>query len=180
MLAEREISLEEYLQLEQTAEVRHEFVNGRLLAMAGEKRTHNRVAGRVYALLLERVAVLACEIAIATVKIRTKAAKVRYPDVVVSCVPGQDEYLLENPCFVVEVLSPSTAETDLREKLGEYMSISSLTRYLILAQDQKFALLYRRNGEKWEVETMIGKGEIDIPCLDTILPLEQIYAGLLD
>jgi Uma2 family endonuclease len=179
MLAERTISLEEYLELEKTATERHEFVDGQMLLMAGEKRRHNRVAGRVYALLLEQVAMQGCEIAIETVKIRTKGAKVRYPDVVVSCVPGEDEYLLENPCFVVEVLSPSTAETDLREKLGEYTSIPSLTRYLILAQDQKFALLYRRNRQKWEIETLNGEGEIDIPCLETTLTLEQIYAGLL-
>jgi Uma2 family endonuclease len=178
MLAERTIGLEEYLELEKTATTRHEYVDGQMLAMAGESRKHHRIAKRILRLLEEKAEALGCEVTIEGIKIRTKNKKVRYPDIVVSCLPGEDDYFLENPCFVVEVLSPSTAETDLREKLDEYTAIPSLTRYLILAQNQKFALLYRRNGDKWEVETLNGAGEIDIPCLETTVTLEQIYSGL--
>jgi Uma2 family endonuclease len=169
----------QYLEFEKTSLTRHEFVDGRLIAMAGEKRRHNKIAGRVYALLLERVAALQCEIAFENVKVRTLGTKYRYPDVVVSCAPGNNEYYLENPCFVLEVLSHTTYDTDFGIKLDEYKSIASLSRYLILSQNSAFAVLYKRNGEKWEVETFNGSGEIDIPCLETTLQLEQIYNGLL-
>jgi hypothetical protein len=50
---------------------------------------------------------------------------------------------------------------------------------LILSQNSAFAVLYKRNSEKWEVETLTDTGEIDVPCLEMTLQLEQIYAGLL-
>lgn len=173
------MTAEQYLEFEKTSQVRHEFVNGQLVAMAGEKRRHNKIAGRVYALLLERVTAFECEIAFENIKVQTRSSKYRYPDVVVSCAPGDNEYYLENPCFVLEVLSHSTSDTDFGIKLDEYKSIPSLTRYLILSQNSVFAVLYKRNGEKWEVETLNGTGEIDIPCLEVTLQLEQIYSGLL-
>ncbi len=176
---EQTMTAEQYLEFEKTSLVRHEFVNGRLLAMAGETRRHHRLARRVLRLLDEIAEKKGCEIALEGIKVRTLGAKYRYPDVVVSCAPGNNEYYLENPCFVLEVLSHTTYDTDFGIKLDEYKSIASLTRYLILSQNSAFAVLYKRNGEKWEVETFNNTGEIDIPCLETTLQLEQIYSGLL-
>ncbi len=173
------MTLEEYLEFERTSDVRYEFVDGKVFAMAGEKRQHHRIARRVLRLLEATAEAKQCEIAIEGIKIRTRGSRVRYPDIVISCAPGDDEYFLENPCFVMEVLSDSTERTDFGLKLDEYKSISSLNRYLILAQNSAFAILYKRVGTKWEVETLNNTGEIDIPCLEINLTLEQIYTGLL-
>ena len=47
------ISAAEYLLFEETAEQRHEFVDGVMHAMAGDKKRNNRVVGRLYRLLAE-------------------------------------------------------------------------------------------------------------------------------
>jgi Uma2 family endonuclease len=177
-ILEKKISVDEYLELEKRSEVRHEFVDGEILAMAGEKRVHNRLARR-FVLLLEALADSKnCEIVIESVKIRTRGTRIRYPDIAVSCAPGDDEYFLENPCFIAEVLSSTTEKTDLTLKLDEYKNLSSLERYALVAQDRRFVVLYKRVLDHWEVVTLEDRGEIDLPCLGTTLTLEQIYAGI--
>ena len=167
----------EYLELEKTAELRHEYVDGQYLAMAGEKIRHNRITGRIYALLLETAIAKGCQIVFESVKLRTTDTRYRYPDVIVSCAPGSDDYVLENPCLIVEVLSESTAHTDLETKLAEYTRIPSLDRYVIVSQQTRNVIAYRRTQDGWAVD-ILESGEIEIPCLETKLTLEQIYAGI--
>jgi Uma2 family endonuclease len=172
------ISVEAYLERERHAEVRHEYVDGALLAMAGEKRTHNRLARR-FALLLESHAdAKGCEVVLETVKVRTRGTRYRYPDFAVSCAPGDDPLFLDNPCLIVEVLSDSTETTDFGKKLDEYTHLPSLQRYVLVASDSRLVVVYRREGTRWVVESLEDAGEFDVPCLEVTLTLDQIYAGL--
>lgn len=170
------LSFEEYLTLERSATVRHEFVDGQLIAMAGEKRSHNRRVRRLVVLLEAIANKKGCEIVAENVKVRNRKSRVRYPDFAVSCSPGNDEYFLDKPCFIAEVLSDSTKNTDFAAKLSEYTGLKSLERYVILDPIKPFAVLYKRVGNRWEVETFEDQGNIDIPSLGTELSLEQIYA----
>jgi Uma2 family endonuclease len=171
------MTLEEYLELEKTSDVRHEYVDGELHAMAGEKRRHNRIAGNVYRLLMDAAIARNCEVVFEAVKLRVHSTRVRYPDVVVSCAPGDEDYFLENPCFIAEVLSDSTATTDLETKLEEYLRLPTLQRYAIISQDVRRVIVYKRVDERWELE-ILNDGAFDVPCLETSVPLEQVYAGI--
>ena len=42
-----EVTLEQYLEMERKSETRHEYVNGKVVAMAGESSTHNLLAGNI-------------------------------------------------------------------------------------------------------------------------------------
>jgi Uma2 family endonuclease len=173
------LTLETYLTLEKASETRHEFVDGVMVAMTGEKRRHNYIVSRIFRLIVEKAEALGCEVVFESVKVRTKGNRVRYPDIVVSCAPGDDDYFLDNPCFIAEVLSESTEHTDLFVKLDEYKQLPSLERYAVISQDSRGVVLYKRLNSHWEVETL-HEGEIDIPCLQTTISLEQIYAGIED
>ena len=171
------ISVAEYLEREKYSEVRHEFVDGVMIAMAGEKRPHNRLSRR-FVLLLEVLAESKkCEVIMETVRVRTQETRYRYPDFAVSCSPGDDPLYLENPCLIVEVLSDGTEHTDFSKKLDEYTRLPSLQRYVLVASDSRFVVVYRREGKNWTVESLETNGEFDIPCLETTVTLEQIYAG---
>jgi Uma2 family endonuclease len=176
-LAEKKYTFEEYLELEKNSGIRHEFVDGVVRAMAGEKRVHKRIAANVYRTLFDPAEARACEVMLEA-KVRTLGTRYRYPDVTVSCAPGDDEYFLENPCFIAEVLSESTANTDATEKLEEYLKLPSLQRYVLVEQTVKRVIAYRRSEQGWMVDVLEDSGEIDIPCLETTLTLAQIYAGL--
>jgi Uma2 family endonuclease len=175
--ATKTLTESEYLEFEKTAEVRHEFVDGNTLAMAGESRVHYHIARNLTRALEDQRSNPACEIVMEAVKVRVHTGRYRYPDVVVTCDPGHDPFFLENPCFIAEVLSGSTASTDHNDKLEEYTRLPSLQRYAIISQDVRRVIVYKRSPDGWVVE-ILEAGGIEIPCLETSVTLEQIYAGL--
>jgi Uma2 family endonuclease len=178
MSAEARMTVNEYLEFEKRSEVRHEYVDGELMAMAGEKKRHNRIAGKIFRLLADIAEARGCEVFIANIKVRTKDTKYRYPDVVITCETSNDEYVVLEPCAIFEVLSESTAETDATTKLEEYLKLPSLQRYVMLYQNDHTAIVYKRGLDGWQVEFLEADGEISIPCLKTSLKLEQVYVGL--
>lgn len=178
MAVERKISVEEYLELEKHSEVRHEYVDGELIAMAGDKRRNNRIALNFVRVLAEVADAKGCETAAEGIKIRTRKTRYRYPDFVVSCDPGDDEYFIENPCFIVEVLSPTTSDTDTTIKLEEYTNLPTLNRYVLVEPERALVIVYKREGQRWILEILEGGGEVEVPCLDDRVTLEQIYQGV--
>ncbi len=178
-IAEKKLTVEEYLELEKTSEIRHEYIDGELLAMAGEKRRHNNLVGRLYRLLVNRADEKDCELVFESVKLRTRTTRYRYPDLVISCNPGDDDYFIDNACLIVEVLSSTTEQTDITKKLEEYTRLPTLERYVIVSQNSRFVIVYKREGEKWLLETLDETGEFDVPCLETTVTLEQLYTGIL-
>ncbi len=177
-IAEQTMTIEQYLEFEKNAEKRHEFVENAILAMAGSSLNHNEIIFQIRSALTKAVKQKNCQIATESLKVQTKIGRYRYPDVVVSCEISSDEYFIESPCFIAEVQSDSTAETDNGSKLEEYTKIPSLQRYAIISQKTRQVVVYKRNAKTWSFEVLLEQGEIDIPCLETTLTLDQIYAGL--
>ena len=48
IVADKKYSVEEYFELEKTSEIRHEFINGDIIAMLGESKKANEIAGNIY------------------------------------------------------------------------------------------------------------------------------------
>ncbi len=179
MLTDKRLTTEEYLELEKRSEVRHEFVDGVLHAMAGDKKQNNRVVRRLVRLLDRRAEEKNCDVFFTVVKMKVDNNRYRYPDVVVTCEEDADEYLIEAPCAVFEVLSESTQSTDETEKLEEYLKIPSVERYVLLRQDRALAYVYSRSGDSWRFDLLEQSGEFDVPCLDLSIRLEDIYTGIV-
>jgi Uma2 family endonuclease len=176
--AEKVMTVNEYLESEKHSEVRHEYVDGTLLAMAGETIQHNEMALNIASTLLHIARAKQCRVLMENVKVRTKDTKYRYPDVVITCETSNDEYMVLEPCALFEVLSESTAETDATTKLEEYLKLPSLQRYVMLRQNEYSAIVYKRGLDGWQVEFLEADGEVSIPCLEASLKLGQVYAGL--
>ncbi len=85
------------------------------------------------------------------IRLRVSPAKYRYPDVMALCgTPLFDDATppcLLNPAFVVEVLSASTADTDLGKKWGEYRTIASITDYVIVSSEEWAVTHHRRQSD---------------------------------
>jgi Uma2 family endonuclease len=175
---QKPLTVEEYLALEKTSAIRHEFVDGVMVAMADETRRHKRIVLNLIRALERQALERDCELVFDTTKIRTRGTRYRYPDVVVSCAPGNDDYFLENPCLLVEVLSESTANTDTSEKLDEYLKLESLQRYVLVDQVTRRVIVYARAVHGWMVEVLDADSQFKVPCLETNVTLEQIYAGV--
>jgi Uma2 family endonuclease len=181
------ISPEDYLEGEKLAEVKHEYVEGRVFAMAGASADHGIIALNIGSELRAQLRGKRCQSFIADMKVRIPPTLPNceltfyYPDVVVACEPERepDEYVREFPAVVVEVLSPSNRATDLREKRAAYLRIDSLEHYLIVEQDRTEVTVYRRKGRNWEI--MRWNQPEDVIYLGGIgceLTLAQIYEGV--
>ncbi len=179
LIAEKMMTVEQYLELEQTAELRHEFVDGQLIAMAGETLTHDDIVLNIVEALRPIARAKKCKLHTTNIQTRVRGTRYRYPDIVITCEALQNIRTLEYPCFIAEVQSNSTAETDNGTKLEEYTKIPSLQRYAIISQKTRQVVVYKRNAEIWTFEVLQENGEIDIPCLETTLSLDQIYADLI-
>ena len=74
----------------------------------------------------------------------------------VRAAPEGKELVLLNPLVVIEVLSESTAHTDRGEKLDDYLSIPTVTDYLIVDQDEARVEHLVRTGDGWREQVHEG------------------------
>lgn len=76
---------------------------------------------------------------------------------------------------VFEVLSPSTAERDLRWKREAYASLASLTHYVVIAQNAWDVVVFARD-TGFSEQRLSGRDDaIVFPALGVTLPLAEIY-----
>ncbi|WP_199792736.1 Uma2 family endonuclease [Melaminivora suipulveris] len=176
------VSVEQYLEGEQRTDVRHEYLAGHLVAMGGASDWHGLIAGSLHALLLPHARRKGCQLFLADMKVRIEHEGddwFYYPDLVLACDPADREsrYFRRNPCLLVEVLSPSTEQTDTREKLLAYRLLPGLREYLLLRQDRVQADLYRRGDDgRWQhLRLDAPDGMLELRCVDARLSLRDIY-----
>ena len=174
------LTIEEYLKLEESATVRHEYVGGEIFAMVGATKRHNRIIGNIYSRLWGAARGDDCLVYSHSVKLRVSDDVIYYPDLMVACGPEGDDPLVENaPCLVVEVASPSTETTDRREKLAAYKRMPGIRAYLIVAQDRRWVEHHLRDEDNlWHRGDLVDEGRFSVPCPETELSLAEIYEGL--
>lgn len=171
--------MEDYLEMEKTATVRHEYVAGEVYAMVGVSRRHSRIAGNIFRRLANSTAGGPCRVHQSDMKLQIEDV-FYYPDVMVACEDEpEDPYYEDDPCLVVEVVSPSTESTDRREKLAAYKRLPGLKAYLIVDQERKRVERHFRDQEgAWRRGDLVDEGRFSIPCPETSLSLAEIYEGL--
>lgn len=172
----------EYLKTERLSEIRHEYVDGDVFEMSGESRRHNIIAANCMIMIRSHLENSDCETYFEGVNLRVNATTYYYPDVVVTCETDNevDEYVVQFPRLIIEVLSPSTALTDKREKLIAYKLIDSLQEYAIVWQDEMRIELHRRqDSEKWlSLFFTNPNDEITFASIDFKTTLSKIYSKI--
>jgi Uma2 family endonuclease len=181
-------TVEEYLELEQTSDIRHEYFAGEVFAMAGGSKEHNIISGNVYSRLRSRLRGSSCNVFMSDMKVRINLANENqtifyYPDVIVSCdTEDQDRYFLNYPCLIIEVLSPSTETIDRREKLLNYRSLASLKEYVLISQDEVKVEVYRQDEKRnWTIQTLINRDDkLHLDSVGLILEMADIYEDVIN
>jgi Uma2 family endonuclease len=181
-VAEKIYTVEEYFELERNSEVKHEFVEGQLIEMPGEKRIANKLAIRLTMVLIGLLNDKVYDVYMQDVRLSTvRGKRYRYPDVmVVPVIDDEDEYNVHQAVLIAEVLSPSTEKTDRNEKLKEYSKIPSVQYYLLVSQEESIIELYRRNGDVFEYTFFTEKTDvINFPFFDIKFTLNDVYKNIL-
>ena len=170
----------EYLALESASEVKHEFIEGRVRAMAGGTIEHSRLTSRFIHLLSAGLGDRRCEVFSSDAKIRIDASdRTTYADLFVVCESLErsevDPEGVVNPVVIVEVLSDSTEAYDRGEKFRHYRRLKHLREYVLVSQKDKLVEIWRREGDLWRV-TEHGEGEqIHLASLDARVSVDALY-----
>ncbi len=157
---------EEYLALEEAAEYKSEYINGRIVpmtgditdcehiaSMAGGSTNHNQIAGNFYAELNFAFKRLDYRVFMGDVRLWISQQSIfTYPDVMVTA--GEPEYYndrtdtITNPVVIIEVLSKSTKTYDTGEKFEAYRTIPTFQEYILIDQTRIHIEQYSKTANK--------------------------------
>jgi Uma2 family endonuclease len=168
----------EYLASEPDSEVRREYIDGRIYAMAGGSSNHNILALNVASEFRNHLKGTPCVTFMSDIKVPLKIAEGTnyvYPDVLVDCstIEGKS-YFSNTPSIIVEVLSKSTRKQDLTTKLLRYINLPSLQEYVLVEQDIVQVQVLRKR-TSWRDEFYFLGDTITFESIDLTLAVEDIY-----
>ncbi len=174
------LTVDEYLAFEERADARHEYVGGEVHAKVGASERHQLIALNIASTLRDAARKFDCRVILGDVKLQASADTIYYPDIMVICDPVDDDpYIKQRPLLLTEVLSPSTAAIDRREKMLAYRRLPSLLCYLVVHQaERRVENHWRETVEApWGLE-MVVDGPVAVPGLDVRITFAEIYEGI--
>lgn len=174
----RLLTVEEFLQIDFGPELKAELEDGVIRMMAGGSRAHARVQMNLYAFLGATLRGSGCRPYGSDMGVRTKELALRYPDLTVDCGKVGDEpsdQMLGNPRVLIEVLSPSTRDYDLRIKKAEYREIDSVGTIAFIDPDAETVSVSQRVEGGW-TDSLFAAVDLTLPDLNITVPHAEIFA----
>jgi Uma2 family endonuclease len=171
----------EYLALESSSNVKHEFLDGQIYAMAGGTPEHAALAATVIGLLFSQLRDGRCRAHDADLRVRVRETGLAtYPHVTVVCGPRErdpdDEQAVTNPTSIVEVLSRSTEEYDRGDKFEHYKRLTSLREYVLVSPRERSVEVWTRGADDTWVCSVSRDGEIArLDAIHAKLDVRELY-----
>lgn len=173
---------EEYLSLERAWDVRHEYLDGFVYAMAGESPAHSIICFNLNGILHPQLRGTRCRGFSPNMKVRAgERGLYAYPDLAVACgEPAfQDQHgdVLLNPAVIFEVLSPSTEAYDRGEKFARYRAVETLTDYVLVSQAEPRVEHFSRQPDgSWSRAEVSGDDSaLTLDSINCRVPLAELY-----
>ena len=141
---------EEYFQLEAASDIKHEYIDGEVYAMAGAIDTHVTIGLNIAILLRSHLRGSGCRVYISDMKVSIEAKnRFYYPDVLVTCEDKDRENstFKKFPRLIIEVLSDSTEAFDRGDKFADYQTLPSLQEYVLVNAKKARIECFRRTKE---------------------------------
>ena len=180
-LREKLYTVDEYFALEERSPIRHEYHYGKLIAMPGESKNANEIAGNCYVAFRQSLRKRGFRVFFEDVRTVVKDDKIyRYPDVVVADEKGDNHtHNIKTPRILVEVTSESSKYRDRVTKLQEYSKMPSLDYYVIIDQDVVSVEVYSRKDNGWHYQFLENLSDVvAFPLFDMSLSVEAIYENI--
>jgi Uma2 family endonuclease len=176
------ISPEEYLEGEKFSEIKHEYIDGQVYAMAGASDGHVTVSMNVSMLLRNHLRGGGCRVYMLDMKAQIDVInRYFYPDVMVTCDTRDKEfeYFKCYPCLIIEVLSESTEGYDRGKKFASYRHLESLQEYVLISPDRMSVECFRRNEDRQWVLYPYEKEEVHLASVDFRCAIAEIYEDVI-
>ena len=175
-----QLTPEEYLKLEETSPIKHEYIDGQAYAMAGTTDTHNTIAGNLYTLIRNHLRGTDCRVYFADIKAKIeKRNRFYYPDLLVTCDPKDRETPTYKrfPKLIIEILSDSTEAFDRGDKFNDYQTLDSLQEYVLVDSKQQRIETYQRDiAGRWFYQSYTPINQpILLQSIDLTLEIAALY-----
>ncbi|NJO73880.1 MAG: Uma2 family endonuclease [Leptolyngbyaceae cyanobacterium RM1_406_9] len=174
---------EEYLEIERISPIKHEYLQGQIVAMAGASKAHVIITGNLSALMVNHLRGTGCISYATDMKIRLPALNLfYYPDLVVTCDERDrlsNEDFIVHPKLIVEVLSDSTEAFDRGDKFANYKSIVEFEEYILIHQKQILVEQFQRQSDNLWVPQIYRLGDtIELMSIGFACPTEALYENV--
>ena len=175
----------DYLALEEASNVKHEFLDGEIYAIAGGTPTHAALAVVVSSLLHQQLRGTPCRVFSSDLRVRVLATGLAtYPDVTVVCgalaLDPDNRDTAVNPRLVVEVLSDSTEKYDRGVKLQHYRQIPTLGAVVLVWQHEHRIEVWGREADGSWIARASGQGETaQVAPVACTLVVDDVYRDAL-
>lgn len=177
---------DQYLSLERNSEIRHEYLDGFVYAMAGESPEHSTICFNLVVAIGLQLRDKPCRGFSPNMKVRTsRSGLYAYPDLAVVC--GEPTFhderrdVITNPVVIFEVLSPSTEAYDRGEKFLRYRTeIETLQDYVLVSQDRpRIEHFSRQPDGSWLSSEVSGLAEtLSLSSIDCRIELAEVYSRI--
>ena len=178
--SQRHYGVDDYFRVEEMSDVKHEYYNGAIFAMAGASLRHNEIAANVLAEFRNSLRETDCGVYGSDLRIHTPSGLYTYPDVSVVCgrvelVPNRSD-TATNPIILVEVLE-ATQDYDRGEKFALYKTIPSLRHYILISHSTTLVEHFERTAlDEWPSRSLsVGRDIVQIAEPQLALALTAIY-----
>lgn len=167
--SQRHFTLADYLDIEEHSQIKHEYCNGEIFAMAGASLQHNHITSNVHAHLRMALRGTGSNAFGSDLRVATPGGLYTYPDVSVIC--GKVELTADrlesatNPVVVVEVLSEATRDYDRGEKFSLYQGIPTLREYVLIEQGQVLIECFRKQPDGSWIPGMYRELDMSVDLL---------------
>jgi Uma2 family endonuclease len=183
--SKQKISIEEYLEMENTSIEKHEYYRGEIFAMSGAKMPHNRISSNLMITLGQKLKGKKCQPYGSDARIHIESNTLfTYPDISIICgevvTLNNDDYNVLNPAVIIEILSPSTKNYDRGEKFKLYRDITTLKEYILVDSESIHIEVFRLNETRhWELEEYNTiTDHLSIKAIDETVSISEIYEGV--
>jgi Uma2 family endonuclease len=177
-VAEKRMTVAEFLTWDDGTGTRYELIDGRPVAMAPVAPSHSIIVVNLSHELKARLKPPCYAGSEAGLEHPDRDDTFYEADIVISCTPvAPGMPAIPNPAVVIEVLSPSTIEHDRGRKAYDYRRIPSVQEIVLVASEQRHVEVWRRRGAKWEVEDLIGDAVLELESVGVAVPFASVYVA---
>ncbi len=172
----------DYLRSLEISELKLEYCDGVIYAMAGGTPAHAQLSAAVIG-VLHRILPTNFRLSTSDLKVRIEASDLStFPDVSVVCgevsSSAIDANAITNPALLVEVTSRSTEDYDRGDKLSHYKQIPALTAVLFVSHRLREITVVERTEAGWDERTFRGGERVVLGLHGLTFGVDDIYTGI--
>jgi len=171
------IGLEEWRDLVLHGDVKYEYSDGWVYAMAGGAADHSTVALNLTHDIVDALGDGLCRVYNSDMAVRLAPTEYRFPDASVTCDARDSGSVTEIafPRLLVEVLSDSTEREDRTTKARLYRGCPTVEEYVFITTRFRAVEVYRRAGDLWTVEVYLPGDTAVLSSINVRIPVNDLY-----